>query len=194
MIGRLAGSRFRPVAWVLLGVAVLAGVGVSHLRGTTATARTTVSAVPVAVLPANAAGIPKTGSGYFTVTAAPGQTVDLHALLLNRTRRRQTLTLAPVDAYENHEGLSYGLPGNARRGVGAWLHLWQATLRLAPSGPHLLGMRLRIPAQIPAGTYAGALSIGWPTSSTSARGAASIRVQMRLAVAVVVQVRGTHRA
>jgi hypothetical protein len=180
--------RFRATAGSLLLAAAVAAAGFLALHRQGTPAPVAASGLPIAVLPAAANGVPDSGVGFFTVTAAPGQTVRLHALILNRSARQPLLTLAPVDAYRIAGGLAYALPDATPRGVGAWIRLSTVAVRLSPSGHHLVTISLHIPSWIGTGTYAGALSIGLPEQGTIARAAASMHVQMRLAVAVVVRV------
>jgi hypothetical protein len=176
---------------LLSGAALAAGIVCLHRPS--ASAQAAAAMAPITVLPAVASGVPQMGPGYFTVTAVPNQTVSLHALVLNRTRSRPVLALAPVDAYWTGGGLAYRLPNDPRQGVGAWLTLPERTVDLAPTGRRLVDMRLHVPAHTAVGTYTGALSVALPNTSTLAHGAASIHVQMRLAVAIVVHVRpGSH--
>jgi hypothetical protein len=118
----------------------------------------------------------------------------LHALIVNRARNQTLLTLAPVDAYRTASGLAYALPESRRLGVGAWMQLSSGALRLGPASRRLVAVSLHIPARFAAGTYAGAISIGLPQQSTAGHAEASIHVQVRLAVAVVVHVRAGRQA
>jgi hypothetical protein len=179
---------------LVLAATLLGAAGISWLHHSGSTVLAAANAVPIAVLPAGPGGMPRAGAGYFTVTAKPGQTVHEYALILNRTRARPLVAVAPVDAYRSTSGLTYGLPGDARRGVGSWLHLSSDAFRVPPAGRRLVNLSLHVPAQIPLGTYAGALSVTLPDGSTVNRASASIRVQVRLAVAVIVHVRREGRS
>jgi len=187
-------SRFQAIAGVVLVAgAILGAAGAYRLHHQAGTALAAANVVPITVLPAGASGAPRAGPGYFTVTARPGQTVHLHALIVNRTHSRPLLALAPVDAYRTASGLGYALPSDNRRGVGAWIHLSRHTLTMAPASRRLIDLSCHVPADARAGTYAGALSIALPGSGTVPSASASIRVQMRLAVAVIVHVRTASR-
>lgn len=181
------------MALALLGLGVpAAGFVFLHSGGAPTTAA--AAAPSLSVLPADAAGVPIPGPGYFVVTAAPGQTVSLHALIVNHGQMRPTLALAPVDALRTASGLSYALPDDARRGAGAWLQLSHSRLRLRPNAVRLVELTLRVPAHVSDRTYIGALSVSFAGGESPVAATASLRVQTRLVIAAVVQVRGKRQA
>src|SRR5947209_8685190 len=81
-------------------------------------------AVPVLLHPSDAQGNLLPDQPYFEVSARPGTTVQLNAFVGNKGHRQAGIVLAPVDATSGLYGaVSYNLPEQPRKKVGAWVRL-----------------------------------------------------------------------
>jgi hypothetical protein len=150
----------------------------------------------VVLTPSDSQGNELEGSGYFEVTAAPGSTTTLYALVGNVQHRKVGINLVPVDARSGvYGGVSYDLPERRRKMVGAWMALSTPNVRLGPRKATVVTVTLRVPAGIASGQYVGGLTAFIPTTAAS-RGSNSrdgaIQLQLRRIVAVVVTVPGAE--
>lgn len=173
------------------------------LAGSLATTGSAYAAGPtggVVVQPSDSQGNPLSGPGYFEVTAAPGSSLQLYALVGNVGQKQTTIRLAAVDATSGlYGGVSYKLPQQKRKLVGAWITLSTAKVTVRPGKGTLVPFAVHVPARIASGQYIGGLTAFAPISSqnkgTVRRRATSFQVQLRRVVAVVVTVPGpvVHR-
>jgi hypothetical protein len=143
--------------------------------------------VRLAVQPADANGRIVAGPGYFVVHTQPGHHVHLYARVSNRGMGTITMALRPVDARHDPAGnISYNLPGQPRRQVGAWVHLVVGKFTLHQGQRRTIAFLVLVPRMLAPGTYIGALTAYVPRTGPHPQEGAVIQVQMRLAVAIVV--------
>jgi hypothetical protein len=155
----------------------------------------------ISLRPVDGAGNALSGPGYFVLTAQPGETVLLHALVSNSGSAPATVTLQAVDAATSAAGgISYNLPDQPVRGAGAWVDLSQSALTIEPGRAALVPFQLRVPADATAGEHVGGLTAFVPASGSgsTAGGQAgqqfAVRIQTRTVSAIVVNVPGTREA
>jgi hypothetical protein len=140
----------------------------------------------VVLSPSDAQGNEIKTPGYFVVSEPPGASIQLYALVGNIQQVKVKVSLAPVDAGSGvYGGISYNLPQQPRKHVGAWLRLSNKVFRLPPGKARVVGVAVTIPAGTAPGQYVGGLTAFVPAAT---RG--SIIVQLRRVVAVVVTVTG----
>jgi hypothetical protein len=155
----------------------------------------------VSLRPVDAEGSPLPGPGYFVVTAQPGETVQLYALVSNSGSAPATVTLQAVDSSSSATGgVSYNLPDRPVREVGAWVALTQSTVALEPGRAALVPFQVRVPAGVGAGERVGGLTAFVPADTpvgTAVPGGQpgqqfAVRVQTRSVAAIVVSVPGAR--
>lgn len=150
----------------------------------------------VVLEPSDAQGNEVTGPGYYQVTVGAGSSSVLYALVGNLAKKVVNVSIAPVDAKSGvYGGVSYGLPQQKRKKVGAWIHLSTAQVRVHPGRAAVVSFSVTVPAHTPPGQYVGGLSAYVRTRKTAAihgrqQRDGSILLQLRRIVAVVVTVPG----
>lgn len=182
----MPGHRF--VALVLLVGSMVAGLSAPGAAG--AALRPPGGVV---LQPADGAGNPINNPGYFDLNAAPGTSTQLHALVGNITSKKVSISVVPVDASSGvYGGVSYNLPQQPRRGVGAWIRQSAGRVRVASGQAALIALTVHVPSGTRPGQYVGGLTAFVPIQrargGTRRRGA--IQVQVRRVVAIVVTVPG----
>ncbi|MGZ8693125.1 MAG: WxL protein peptidoglycan domain-containing protein [Gaiellaceae bacterium] len=136
--------------------------------------------------------------GYFRINARPGKEAEQAIVLRNLSQRPLELRIAAADAATGaYGGVSYGLPGDARARVGKWISFEQPTVRLAAGEAKRLPFTVAVPAGAVGGEHLGGITISVPSSAKTQeteRGAgqagASLNIQTRRVIAVVVRVPG----
>src|SRR5579872_5799741 len=137
----------------------------------------------VVLTPADAQGTPIENPGYFEISGAPGSDVALYALVGNIQQNTVSVSLAAVDAASGvYGGISYDLPQQPRKVVGAWVALSSARFKLPSRKAKVVDVTVHIPASATPGQYVGGLTAYVPAS----KGSASLVVQLRRVVAIVV--------
>jgi len=141
----------------------------------------------VVLTPSDDQGNEITSPGYFEVSGAPGASVQLYALVGNIQSVTVKLSLVPVDATSGvYGGISYNLPKQPRKHVGAWVTLSSQGFRLPPQKARVVSIIVHIPSSAAPGQYVGGLTAYVPAPS----GKSAIIVQLRRVVAIVVTVTG----
>lgn len=141
----------------------------------------------VVLTPCDAQGNEIETPGYFEISGAPGSTTQLYALVGNIQRVTVSISLTPVDARSGvYGGISYGLPQEPRKHVGAWIALSTTWVKLPSRKAKVVDLTVRIPASAKPGQYVGGVTAYVP----AARGGAALVVQLRRVVAVVITVTG----
>jgi hypothetical protein len=163
---------------------------------TTMAAGTAPSAGQVILQPSDQAGNQIPGPGYFQITAAPGSSTQLYAIVGNVGKTRFTVSIVPVDARSGvYGGVSYNLPQQKRKRVGAWIALSTSRVVVHPGRASVVAFTVRVPASTAPGQYVGGLTAfvpaprSGPPSGPHQRSGAII-LQLRRIVAVVVTIPG----
>ncbi|MGH2442268.1 MAG: hypothetical protein ACRDFX_03770 [Chloroflexota bacterium] len=149
--------------------------------------------------PSDAQGNAIPDSTYYQISARPGSFSVLYALIGNSGRSKERIALAAVDAGSGvYGGISYNLPGSARRHAGAWLALSKARLSVPPGVGRVVSIAVRVPQRVAPGQYIGgvtAYSQAQSTSHSRRRGrSGSLQIQFRRVVAVLITVPGPQHA
>jgi hypothetical protein len=148
----------------------------------------------VVLTPSDSRGNELNGSGYFEVTAVPGSTTTLYALVGNVQHHKVGIDITPVDARSGvYGGVSYDLPQQRHAAVGAWIATSLKRVALAPQKATVVTLTLHVPAGTSSGQYVGGVTAYVPTTATvrgSGRHNGAIQLQLRRVVAVVVTVLG----
>jgi hypothetical protein len=128
------------------------------------------------------------------VRAHAGTTVQLYAFVANKGHISAGIDLVPVDATSGVYGaISYDLPEQRRKRVGAWVDLSRRWVWLRPDRGTVVPFSLHIPPRIAPGQYVGALTAFVPAPALGAHRGVGIRLQTRVFNAIVVTVPGpTH--
>jgi len=160
-------------------------------------ARAATPAVPqgggVVLAPSDSQGNEIDGSGYFEVTVAAGSTATVYGIVGNVQHQRVAISVVPVDARSGvYGGVSYNLPQQRRKAVGAWMSVSTSKVALDPRKAMVLSVTVHVPAGTPGGQYVGGLTAFVPTTTVSGRyrRGAAVQLQLRRVVAVVVTVPG----
>ena len=154
-----------------------------------------VSRPSVSLRPADAQGHEVSGPGYFVLTARPGSTTRLYALVGNNGRASATISLVPVDARSGvYGGISLDLPNEPRRDVGSWVTLGRRSVALKPGKGAVIPLSVRVPARTRPGQYIGGLTAFVPISTRQQRAGLSITVQTRVALGILVTIPGSRAA
>lgn len=147
--------------------------------------------LPVIVRPCDASGNQLDGPGYFVVTAAPGSTTQLYALVGNKSHDKAKVSIVPVDAATGvYGGVTARLASQPRHEVGRWIHLSTGKVSLAPNQGQVVSFTLHVPKHTRPGQYVGALTAFVPAGVTQRGRGFAFTVQTRLADDVVVTVPG----
>ena len=149
----------------------------------------------ISLRPVDEAGNPLPGPGYFVITAQPGETVQLFALVSNSGAAPATVTLQAVDASTGAGGgISYNLPDQPVRDVGAWVALSQPVVTLEPGRAAVVAFQVRVPASATAGERVGGLTafVPVPGQGSAAGQQFAVRVQTRTVAGIVVNVPGAR--
>lgn len=150
--------------------------------------------LPVIVRPADAQGNELNGPGYFVVTARPGSTTHLYALVGNRSQQKAVVSIVPVDAATGvYGGVTAQLASQPRHRVGAWIHISTRKVKLGPDKGQIVPFALKVPKHTHPGQYVGALTAFVPSNVTKRGHGFAFTVQTRLADDVVVTVPGPRR-
>jgi hypothetical protein len=135
-------------------------------------------------------------SGYFIVSGTPGQQVKESAVLRNLAQQTITVSLAAVDGSTGlYGGVTYRLPQDPVKNVGAWITLDQTQVVLKPGDAVEVPFTVSVPADAPSGVNVGAITAWVPAadggSTTTSEGfGAQITIQTRRVIAVEVDIPG----
>jgi hypothetical protein len=152
-------------------------------------------AAAVALNPADAQGAALTGPGYFTLTAAPGSTTQLYAMVGNTGPIAGAIKVRAVDGTTASKGgISFAMPWSKRTGVGVWTHLSTGLVQLDASQAKLFPFTVTVPPKAAAGQYVGGFAAWVPAPRKSVNGSMGLKVQTRLVNAIVVTVPGRLRS
>jgi hypothetical protein len=125
---------------------------------------------------------------YFVFDAAPGQTVQSTVLVRNGGTLAGAVDLAPVDATTGAtSGTVFRDTTTPPQAVGAWIHLDQQHLTLAPGEQRAVGFTVTIPATATAGQHVGGLAAEDAAPQPSTTGG-NLRVNVRTLVQTAVQI------
>ncbi len=150
--------------------------------------------LPVIIRPSDSHGIQLSGPGYFVVTARPGSSTHLYALVGNKSQQRAIVSLVPVDAATGvYGGVTARLASQPRRLVGSWLRIATRKVKLGPDKGQVVPFTLRVPKHTRPGQYVGALTAFVPSNVTKRGRGFAFTVQTRLADDIVVTVPGPKR-
>jgi len=151
--------------------------------------------VPILLRPTDAQGSVLGGSGYYQIAARPGDHLHLFAFVGNRGHVKAPISLIPVDAGSGEFGaISYNLPQQPRKHVGAWIQLANESLVLRPDQGAVVPFTLVIPSRLRPGQYIGGLTAFVPAQSRGVAPGFELTVQNRVVIAVVVTVQGQMQA
>ena len=151
------------------------------------------SSVSFSLEPASPSSQP---SGYFVISGTPGQQVKQSAVLRNLTQQTITVSLAAVDGSTGlYGGVTYGMPEDPAKTVGAWISLDQTQVVLKPGDAVEVPFTVSVPADAPTGVNVGGITAWIPAategSTTTSEGfGAQIIIQTRRVVAVQVNIPG----
>lgn len=135
-------------------------------------------------------------SGYFIIAGSPGQQVKESATLRNLSQQTITVSLAAVDgAAGQFGGVTYGMPQDPVKHVGAWISLDQTQVVLKAGDAVEVPFTVNIPADAPTGVNVGGIAAWIPAatggSTTTSEGfSAQIIIQTRRVIAVEVDIPG----
>lgn len=150
--------------------------------------------LPVIVRPSDANGNELPGPGYYQITATPGSTTQLYALVGNKAHQPAVISVIPVDAATGvYGGVTAKLASQPCREVGTWIHLSQRRVKLGPDKGTVVPFTLTVPKYTRPGQYLGALTAFVPSNKTRRGKDFDLTVQTRLADDVVVTVPGPQR-
>jgi hypothetical protein len=171
---------WRPRRLVLLGAALA-------LFWTT-TAAADGGSASFGLRPATAdPGNPAT-QGYFVFDAAAGQTIQSTMLVRNGGTVAGTANLYAVDATTGAtSGTVFRDTTTPARAVGAWIHLDQQRLTLAPGEQRTVGFTVTIPASAAAGQHVGGL-VAEDAAPPPSTASGSFHVNVRTLVQTAVQI------
>lgn len=177
----------------LTGRALLAACAMG--LGLTSIAHAQTPPVQLLLQPCDAQGAPTSGPGYFVVQAQAGSDVTLDALVGNSGAATTRVSLVPVDARSGvFGGLSYNLPQQPRKHVGAWVRMTTQKVTVAPGKGAVIPFTVHVPAGLKPGQYVGGLTAFVPVRipGHQAHGhVGSIQVQFRTVTAVEIDVPGS---
>jgi hypothetical protein len=152
-------------------------------------------AVPVLLHPSDTQGNLLSDQPYFQVSAHAGATVTLYAFVGNKGHKQAGIQLVPVDATSGLYGaVSYDLPEQKRRMVGAWIHLSHSWVSLGANRGTVIPFSVHVPASAKPGQYVGAVTAFVPAPMTHIARGIGLREQFRVFNAVVVTVPGPTKA
>jgi hypothetical protein len=178
----MAGKR---VAGALLAAAVLTGIGGGFAHASSG------PQTPVTVYPADAQGNRISQPGYWDITAKPGSTTKLYAVVGDVSNAPAAIRVLSVDATNaTFGGLAYNLPTTKVRNVGTWVKLPTAKVSLNGNKGAVIPFSVKVPRGTKPGQYVGGVSAYVPSSNRQTTGKAQVIVQPRVVTAVVVTVPG----
>jgi hypothetical protein len=151
--------------------------------------------VPLILRPSDVKGNPVQGPGYFVFDAKAGSTTSLYAFVGDLGKTGAPVKLVPVDATSAATGgISYNLPQQPRKAVGAWIALGITKAKLDPNKGMVVPFTVHVPAKTKPGQYVGALTAYVPAPKAHRHGAIAIQLQTRVVDALVVTVPGPQYA
>ena len=184
----------RGLGRVLVPLALAAGVIVLLLAGTALADDSTNATLSFSLEPAKPSSHP---TGYFVISGSPGQAVEEMAEVRNLTQGTITVSLAAVDGATGlYGGVTYGLPTDTLKSVGAWITLSQTKITLEAAGSVEVPFTVNIPESASSGVNVGAITAWIPavaddsTSTTGEGFGAQIIMQTRRVIAVEVTLPG----
>jgi len=129
--------------------------------------------------------------GYFWLAPAAGQVRRLRLIVQNRGQGVLALRLYPVDGVQGAGGgVDYSTRRLALRGVGTWIRVTPATVRLAPGQAVRVSVRVALPRHV-TGERVGGVAIEDMRTQSQGRGShLLIDVHYRQVVAIVVAAPG----
>lgn len=186
---RTGRSRTRRRSLIVLGATLL--VGVAAAPAPAATGQASFALVPQHFDPALRAT-----RSYFVAVAAPGTTFRNSVRVVNTGKATGTAYLYAVDATTGKtSGAVYLDRTKPRRGVGSWVTLGEASVRLGPGESRVVPVSVVVPANARHGDHLGGIvAENAALTQASGRGALRIRVRHLTIAAVEVQVPGTAAA
>jgi hypothetical protein len=175
----------------LASVTALAVLGSSTLAAPAVRAAgSPPGSVPVALFPSDAQGNRLPGPGWWTETAAAGTTLDLYAAVGNPGTKKVAFQLAPTDtATSTFGGIAYSLANQPLRATGKWVRLPGTRYSIKPDKALIIPFTVHVPGNIGAGQYVTGLAASPPPSARSP-GAVGVKVQVRVAIPVIIIVPG----
>jgi hypothetical protein len=135
-------------------------------------------------------------TGYFVISASQGQAVEESAVLRNLSQKDVTVSLAAVDGATGlYGGITYALPTDPVKNVGAWITLSQTEVDLKARESVEIPFTVNVPSDAPSGTNVGGITAWVPalsesTDSTAQGFGAQIIIQTRRVLAVQVTLPG----
>jgi multisubunit Na+/H+ antiporter MnhB subunit len=194
MMGRASTDTKRGLRRRLVALVLMVGVAVLLLTGTALADDSTNATLSFSLEPSNPSAHP---SGYFVIAGSPGQVVEENAAVRNLTQETITVYLAAVDGASGlYGGVTYGLPTDTAKNVGAWISLSQTKITLEPAASVEVPFTVNIPENAPSGVNVGAITAWIPavaensTSTTGEGFGAQIIMQTRRVIAVQVTLPG----
>jgi hypothetical protein len=190
MMGRPRSAVERGLKSSLVLLVLVAGALALLLTGTASAADPSVS---FSLEPRSPSSQP---SGYFIIPSPPGKQVKESAVLRNFTQQTITVSLAAVDGSSGqYGGVTYGMPQDPVKKVGAWISLDQTQVVIKPGDAVEVPFTVSVPADAPTGVNVGGIAAWIPAategSTTTSEGfGAQIIIQTRRVVAVEVNVPG----
>jgi hypothetical protein len=146
---------------------------------------------PVTVYPSDAQGNRIEHPGYWVVTAAPGSTTKLYAVIGDVSSHAATIRILSVDAANGlFGGISYNLPSAPRRQVGAWVRLPAGKVSVNAEKGAVIPFTLVVPRGTKPGQYVGGVSAYVPSGIRQTSGRTQVIIQPRVVTAVQVNVPG----
>jgi hypothetical protein len=146
---------------------------------------------PVTVYPSDAKGNRIEHPGYWVVTAAPGSTTKLYAVVGDVSSHAATIRILSVDAANGlFGGISYDLPSAPRRAVGAWVQLPAGRVSVHADKGALIPFTVVVPRGTKPGQYVGGVSAYVPSGIRQKSGRTQVIIQPRVVTAVQVNVPG----
>ena len=153
-----------------------------------------VAPVSIVLRPSDSRGRQVPGPGYFVITAAPGTTTRLYALVGNAGHKDTTIDLGPVDAGSGpYGGISLALPTQRRTGVGSWVTLSATRINTGSGKEEVVTVTVHVPAGTRPGQHLGALTAFIPVRAGHHNGV-NLSIQTRVAVGILVTVPGPLQA
>lgn len=171
--------------------ALLAGLACLTPLSTQASLAAGETGLPVVIHPSDINGNETSGPGYFELTATPGSTTKLYALVGNKSHQKAVVSIVPVDGGTGvYGGITAKLSSDPRRVVGSWIHLLVHRVKLDPYKAQVVSFTLHVPTHTAPGQYVGALTAMVPAHDVQRGRGFAFTVQTRLADDVVVTVPG----
>ncbi len=179
---RMTGKR---ALRALLGAVVLSGLSINLALASGP------NQTPVTVYPSDAQGNRISQPGWWVVTAKPGTTTQLYAVVGDVSNRPAAIRVLAVDATDAmFGGLAYNLPSARVHSVGRWIHLPTGNVSLTGGQGGVMPFKVVIPKGIKPGQYVGGVSAYVPSHDRQTSGKAQVIIQPRVITAVVINVPG----